>query len=121
MVRKPSEITARLGAPYIDPALIAQFSREILGVATTITHNVDLASWEVDKYSFKNKTSIWGTHRRHAGLLLEDALNSRMPKIYDTTYIGTTKYTELNVKETEAAKEKLVKPNFRTLMVEMAR
>ncbi len=106
---KPSEITARLGAPYIDPALIAQFSKEILGVATTITHNVDLASWEVNKYPFKDRSSVWGTHRRHAGMLLEDALNSRMPKIYDTTYIGTTKYTELNVKETEAAKEKLLK------------
>ena len=106
---KPSDITARLGAPYIDPVIIAQFCHEVIGIATKITHNVDLAAWAVDPWPFRGKTTTWGTHRRNAGQLLDDALNSRVPKIFDIAYdVHGGKHTELNVKETEAAKEKLL-------------
>jgi len=47
--------------------------------------------------------------RRHAGLLLSDALNSSLPQIYDTKMVDGAEKRELNEKETEAAKEKLAR------------
>ncbi|EJT00875.1 N-6 DNA methylase, partial (plasmid) [Rhizobium sp. CCGE 510] len=54
-------------------------------------------------------TSEWGTDRRHAGELLADALNSRVPQIFDTIREGDSERRVLNVIDTEAAKEKLTK------------
>ncbi len=54
-------------------------------------------------------TSEWGTKRRHAGELLADALNSRIPQIFDTIRDGDSERRVLNVIDTEAAKEKLTK------------
>ncbi|HMQ58129.1 MAG TPA: DEAD/DEAH box helicase family protein, partial [Rhizobiaceae bacterium] len=45
----------------------------------------------------------------HAGELLADALNSRIPQIFDTIREGTSERRVLNVVDTEAAKEKLTK------------
>ena len=59
--------------------------REVLGVATYIHHTVEIASWSIDVNAFGRapaSTSTWGTERRHAGLLLSDALNSSLPQIY---------------------------------------
>src|ERR1700682_6825627 len=57
-----------------------------------------------------------GTHRRHAGLLLSDALNSSIPQIFDTVKDGDNERRVLNAVETEAAKEKLgkIKTAFQT-------
>ncbi|KAK0348042.1 hypothetical protein LTR94_038772, partial [Friedmanniomyces endolithicus] len=53
-------------------------------------------------------TSIWGTPRRSAADLLEDALNSGIPKIYDLIRDADgSERRELNTTDTEAAKEKL--------------
>ena len=54
-------------------------------------------------------TTEWGTHRRHAGQLLSDALNSSIPQIFDTVKEGDSERRVLNTVETEAAKEKLAK------------
>lgn len=108
----PSDITARLGAPWLPPEDIARFVQETMGIRATIRHTVELAAWEVDPSSFAYRaqaTSEWGTLRRHAGLLLHDALNSRMPQIFDTWEDERGKHRELNETETEAAKEKLLK------------
>ncbi|MGD5691036.1 hypothetical protein QUT48_22660, partial [Xanthomonas citri pv. citri] len=51
----------------------------------------------------------WGTDRRHAGELLADALNSRVPQIFDTIKDGDSERRVLNVVDTEAAKTKLQK------------
>ena len=48
-------------------------------------------------------------HRRDAGHLLSDALNSSIPQIFDTVKDGDTERRVLNTVETEAAKEKLQK------------
>ncbi|MCK9549522.1 lactate dehydrogenase [Aquamicrobium sp.] len=110
---KPSEITARLGAPWIPTKVIKTFVAEIMEVETTIYHTVDIASWTVDKAPFAghvSSTSTWGTARRGAAELLEDALNSHIPKIYDTWRDADgTERRELNTTDTEAAKEKLAK------------
>ena len=117
---KPSEITARLGAPWIPVDVIETFIAEIMEVDTTIRHTVELASWTVDKAPFQGQassSSTWGTARRGAGDLLEDALNSHIPKIYDTYRDENgSERRELNVTDTEAAKEKLasIKSTFET-------
>ena len=110
---KPSEITARLGAPWIPVDVIEAFILEIMEVETRILHTVELASWTVDKAPFAghvSSSSTWGTARRSAADLLEDALNSHIPKIYDVHRDADgSERRELNVVDTEAAKEKLAK------------
>jgi len=54
-------------------------------------------------------TSDWGTSRRHAGLLLEDALNARIPQIWDMWLEDGVECRALNTEATEAAKEKLAR------------
>jgi N12 class adenine-specific DNA methylase/adenine-specific DNA methylase len=110
---KPSDISARLGAPWIPADVVAAFSTEIIGIKTTIHHTVEIAAWTVDPRPFLGEaaaTSTWGTARRHAGLLLSDALNATIPQIYDHFKDENgNERRELNAEETEAAKEKLAK------------
>ncbi|WP_339761726.1 DEAD/DEAH box helicase family protein [uncultured Hoeflea sp.] len=108
----PSEITARLGAPWIPASDVVDFVKESMGTDITIRHMPELASWTVDArmLAFRAEgTSEWGTKRRHAGELLADALNSRIPQIFDTIKDGDSERRVLNVVDTEAAKEKLTK------------
>ena len=117
---KPSEITARLGAPWIPTDVIEGFIAETMEVATRIHHTVAIASWTVDKAPFighVSSSSVWGTPRRGAADLLEDALNSSIPKIYDVFRDADgSERRELNTTDTEAAKEKLaaIKSAFET-------
>ncbi|MBX9873552.1 MAG: DEAD/DEAH box helicase family protein, partial [Beijerinckiaceae bacterium] len=77
-----------------------------------IRHMPELASWTVDARQLgwlAAGTSDWGTGRRHAGELLTDALNSRIPQIFDTVKEVGSERRVLNVVDTEAAKEKLQK------------
>ncbi len=109
---KPSDISARLGAPWIPGDVIAAFSTEVLGVRTYIHHTVEIAAWTIDVNAFARypaSTSSWGTERRHAGLLLSDALNSSLPQIYDVFIDDGVEKRVLNAAETEAAKDKLAK------------
>ena len=108
----PSEITARLGAPWIPASDVLDFVKETMGADITIRHMPELASWTVDARMLAYRaegTSEWGTKRRHAGELLADALNSRIPQIFDTVKDGDSERRVLNVVDTEAAKEKLTK------------
>ncbi|MCZ0737721.1 Eco57I restriction-modification methylase domain-containing protein [Phreatobacter sp. AB_2022a] len=108
----PSEITARLGAPWIPATDVAAFVKEVMAADIKIHHMPELASWTVDARQLgwsAAGTSEWGTDRRHAGELLSDALNSRVPQIFDTVRDGDSERRVLNVVDTEAAKEKLFK------------
>ncbi|WP_147695271.1 hypothetical protein, partial [Vogesella mureinivorans] len=87
----PSDITARLGAPWIPAADIVAFVKEIMGADIRIRHMPELASWTVEARQLGYTaagTSEWGTDRRHAGELLADALNSRVPQSLDTVREG---------------------------------
>jgi N12 class adenine-specific DNA methylase/adenine-specific DNA methylase len=108
----PSEITARLGAPWIPASDVVDFVKETMATDIRIRHMPELASWTVDARMLAYRaegTSEWGTKRRHAGELLSDALNSRIPQIFDTIKDGDSERRVLNVVDTEAAKEKLTK------------
>ncbi|MER8759467.1 lactate dehydrogenase [Mesorhizobium sp. M0976] len=109
---RPSDITARLGAPWIPAADVAAFVKETMGAEIRIHHMPELASWTVEARQLgwmAVGTSEWGTDRRHAGELIADALNSRVPQIFDTVKEGPAEKRVLNVVDTEAAKEKLQK------------
>ena len=109
---KPSDISARLGAPWIPAEDVALFSNEIIGIKTFIHHTPEVAAWTIDVRAFAGQaaaTSEWGTERRHAGLLLSDALNSAIPQIYDVFIEDGQEKRVLNAADTEAAKEKLQK------------
>ena len=109
---RPSDITARLGGPWLPPDVVEAFSAEVIGVRTRVRHTVEIAAWSLDLSRYEgaaSATSEWGTQRRHAGLLLSDALNSSLPQIHDTKLVDGREVRELNEKETEAAKEKLAR------------
>ena len=109
---RPSEITARPGAPWIPASDIVAFVREAMGADIRIHHMPELASWTVEARQLgwlAAGTSEWGTERRHAGELLADALNSRVPQVFDTVEEDGRERRILNVVDTEAAKEKLAK------------
>ncbi|MVA22693.1 lactate dehydrogenase [Agrobacterium vitis] len=109
---RPSDITARLGAPWIPAGDVVAFVKEMMGTDIRIHHMPELASWTVEAGQLSYLaagTSEWGTDRRHAGELLSDALNSRVPQIFDTIRDGDSEKRVLNVVDTEAAKEKLHK------------
>ncbi|MDO1585479.1 DEAD/DEAH box helicase family protein [Rhizobium oryzicola] len=109
---RPSDITARLGAPWIPAADVVAFVKETMQADIRIHHMPELGSWTVEArqlgYSAAG-TSEWGTSRRHAGELLADALNSRVPQIFDTFKDADGERRVLNVIDTEAARDKLQK------------
>ena len=103
---KPSDITARLGAPWIPADVVAAFAEEVLGVKTPVYHTVEIASWSINVHAFAGLASSstdWGTSRRHAGELLMDALNASLPQIYDEFEEDGVKKRVLNAADTEAA------------------
>ena len=109
---KPSDITARLGAPWMPADVVELFVAEQIGVEVRIRHTVEIASWSFNIHAFAGlaaSTSEWGTQRRHAGEMLDDALNAVIPQIYDTWTEDGVEKRKLNAADTEAAKEKLAK------------
>jgi len=107
---RPSDITARLGAPWIPAADIEAFAAELMRTRTRVWHTVETATWTVEISPFVGTaagTSEWGTSRRNAGWLLHDALNSATPQIFDTVTEEGVEKRVLNSEATEAAKEKL--------------
>jgi N12 class adenine-specific DNA methylase/adenine-specific DNA methylase len=109
---RPSDITARLGAPWIPATDIVTFVKQTMDADISIHHTPELACWTVSARQLgwsAAGTTEWGTHRRDAGQLLSDALNSSIPQIFDTVKDGDTERRVLNTVETEAAKEKLQK------------
>ena len=109
---KPSDISARLGAPWIPASDVVAFAKDVLEAEITVYHTPAIASWTVNAQSLKWSaigTSVFGTDRRDAGQLLTDALNATVPQIFDTFRDEGGEKRVLNVVDTEAAKEKLQK------------
>ncbi|HME23095.1 MAG TPA: lactate dehydrogenase, partial [Acetobacteraceae bacterium] len=109
---RPSDITARLGTPWLPAADVETFAAEVIGATTRVRHTIEIASWSVDIAPFIGTaagTSEWGTSRRNAGWLLHDALNSVTPQIFDTIMEDGIEKRILNSEATEAAKEKLTR------------
>lgn len=61
---KPSEITARLGAPWIPTDVITSFAQAVIGVETWVHHVSAVAHWSIDVDAFATHAdcrTTWGT------------------------------------------------------------
>lgn len=112
-----SEIEVRLGATWIKPEYINQFMGEIfhtpgyrLGKTINVTYVEINGQWNISgkTQDFGNPliTSTYGTGRANAYRLLEDALNLKDTKIYDTVEEDGKEKRVLNKKETMLAQQK---------------
>ena len=122
-----SEIEARLGATWISENYITQFMAETfhtpryyVGSKVKVQYAEVTGQWNVmgknvDNYGNALVTSTYGTQRANAYRLLEDALNLRDTKIYDTVQDADGEHRELNRKETMLAQQKqeLIKEEFK--------
>ena len=122
-----SEIEARLGATWISEDYITQFMAETfhtpryyVGDKIKVQYAEVTGQWNVmgksvDSYGNALVTSTYGTQRANAYRLLEDALNLRDTKIYDTIQDADGEHRELNRKETMLAQQKqeLIKEKFK--------
>ena len=122
-----SEIEARLGATWISEDYITQFMAETfhtpryyVGDKIKVQYAEVTGQWNVmgksvDSYGNALVTSTYGTQRANAYRLLEDALNLRDTKIYDTIQDADGEHRELNRKETMLAQQKqeLIKEEFK--------
>ncbi|HEY3915964.1 MAG TPA: methyltransferase domain-containing protein [Verrucomicrobiae bacterium] len=104
-----TEIDARLGSTWVPTDDIKRFTEELLGErGIQVNFAPTIGSWVV-KGGYTAKTSVantaeWGTDRRSALDLLEDALNLRTPTVYD--HDGRENKDVLNPTATEAARDK---------------
>jgi len=108
---KPGEIRAPLGAGWIPTDVVQDFLDDLLpGGGYTVSYVPDLAHWTVAvKYKWNVPSGLlyqrWGTSRRDAFQLVDDALNARTPVVYDEVDGGTRRI--INRMETVAAQAKL--------------
>lgn len=123
-----SEIEARLGATWISEDYITQFMAETfhtpryyVGDRIKVQYAEVTGQWNVtgksiDSYGNALVTSTYGTQRANAYRLLEDALNLRDTKIYDTMQDADGEHRELNRKETMLAQQKqeLIREEFKS-------
>ena len=113
-----SEIEVRLGATWIDKAYIKQFMFELLEPAFYVRRSIDVnysdfsAEWNITGKSVVGRSDInanmtYGTERANAYKILEDTLNLRDVRIYDTITDADGKEKRvLNSKETTLAQQK---------------
>lgn len=84
----PREITAHLGAPWIPPADIEAFANHLLNTERIRVSFIPLLNaWTVEAPREVARSVVartqWGTRRRDAVTLLEDALNGRASEVTD--------------------------------------
>ncbi len=122
-----SEIDIRLGATWIDKEYINQFMYETFNTppyskwSTQVSFAECTAEWNISNKSSFGKfdvyaSSVFGTERVNAYKILEDTLNLRDVRVYDTVEDpGGKERRVLNVKETTLAQQKqqAIKDAFR--------
>ena len=113
-----SEIDVRLGATWITPEIIQKFMQETFQVPYYLRRDVNVrfspytAEWRVQGKSALGhgdimSTETYGTHRANAYKILEDTLNLKDVRIYDTIEDAEGKPKRvLNKNETTLAQQK---------------
>ena len=114
-----SEIDIRLGATWLNPAIVQQFMMETFQPPYRIRYNNLIqvryspftSEWRIGNKSAAGmydimSTETYGTHRANAYKILEDTLNLRDCRIYDTIEEGGKERRVLNQKETMIAQQK---------------
>ena len=113
-----SEIEVRLGATWIDPSYIREFMWETFETPfyqqrmLDVTYSAFTAEWNIrnkNAVSYSNIAAYmtYGTERANAYKILEDTLNLRDVRIYDTKHDADGRERRvLNSKETTLAQQK---------------
>ena len=111
-----SEIEVRLGANWVKPEYIMRFMKEVFktpnyyaGIDIKATYSEISGAWNISGKSMDRGnplvTNTYGTLRVNAYKLLEDALNLRDTKIYDTIHDADGDHRVLNKQETMLAQQ----------------
>ena len=111
-----SEIEVRLGANWIKAEYITDFMEQVfktpsyyIGSSIKATYSEISGAWNISGKSLDRSnprvTNTYGTMRVNGYRLLEDALNLRDTKIYDTVYEDGKERRVLNKKETMLAQQ----------------
>ena len=111
-----SEIEVRLGANWIKAEYITDFMEQVfktpryyIGSSIKATYSEISGAWNISGKSLDRSnprvTNTYGTMRINGYRLLEDALNLRDTKIYDTIYEDGKERRVLNKKETMLAQQ----------------
>ncbi len=122
-----SEIDVRLGATWIDPAYIQQFMQETFETPYYLRRTIEVkfseltAEWRIIGKSSPSHNDVaayttYGTERANAYRILEETLNLKDIRIYDTIEDADGKQKRvLNKKETTLAQQKqqAIKDAFR--------
>lgn len=121
-----SEIEVRLGATWIDKEIIEQFMFETFKTPNYAQFNMKVkyseytAEWRIENKSFISGSDVnahvtYGTTRKSAYEILEDSLNLRDVRVYDTITENGKDKRVLNSKETTLAQQKqqVIKDEFR--------
>ena len=113
-----SEIEVRLGATWINKEYIQQFMYETFDTPFYLQRNIEVnyssftAEWQITGKSSVSQNNVaayttYGTSRANAYKILEDSLNLRDVRIYDTVEDADGKERRvLNAKETTLAAQK---------------
>ena len=113
-----SEIDVRLGATWLDPSIIQKFMTETFQIPYYLCHAVKVryspytAEWRVEGKTATGRSDIissetYGTSRANAYKILEETLNLKDVRIYDTIEDAEGKPKRvLNKRETMLAQQK---------------
>ena len=114
-----SEIDVRLGATWLAPSIVQQFMMETFqppyriryNNAITVRYSPYTSEWRISNKSATGfgdimATETYGTHRANAYKILEDTLNLRDSRVYDTIEENGKEKRVLNQNETTLAQQK---------------
>ena len=113
-----ADIEVKLGSTWIDSKYIEDFMKEVFQTPNryfdknniNATYTDINCNWNIKGKTFDSGNVItnitYGTKRANAYKLLEDALNLRDTRIFDTVYVDGKEKRELNKKETMLASQK---------------
>nr|WP_270194889.1 DEAD/DEAH box helicase family protein [Faecalibacterium prausnitzii] len=114
-----SEIDVRLGATWLAPSIVQQFMMETFqppyriryNNAITVRYSPHTSEWRISNKSATGfgdimATETYGTRRANAYKILEDALNLRDSRVYDTIEEDGKEKRVLNQNETTLAQQK---------------
>ena len=114
-----SEIDVRLGATWLDPSIVQQFMMETFqppyriryNNAITVRYSPYTSEWRISNKSATGfgdimATETYGTRRANAYKILEDTLNLRDSRVYDTIEEDGKEKRVLNQNETTFAQQK---------------
>lgn len=112
-----SEISVRLGSTWVDKEYVQQFMFELLQPSYNLRNNLKVSyfeytgEWQVagkGRIPYNNilATVTYGTERMNAYQIIDDTLNLRDVRVYDTKYEDGKEKRVLNKKETTLAQQK---------------